>query len=77
MNSGIDTGLIIKIAVTVSAGIVAIASTLLFRMKEDNILEEAGEEMVKQNSGLDIDFTKHSPELGINNKPSKKVKNEK
>lgn len=57
-----DAGLIIKIAVTLLAGIIGIGSVYILKMPYDNSLEEAAEEIIKEQTELNFDLSSDSQE---------------
>lgn len=59
-----DLGLIFKIIIVVVAGTVGIASIFVGKYKgqQDNPIEELAEQVIKNESGVDIDLTPLSPE---------------
>lgn len=54
------TTLIWTIIVTCSAIVIGISSN--YFLKEDNLIEEAAEEVIKEKTGFDIDLTPSSKE---------------
>jgi len=52
----------IKIIITVSALIVGLASYYVFKLPQDNKIEEVAEEIIKEQTGVDIDLTPQSKE---------------
>ena len=53
--------MIIKAALVGIAVVLGIASGFLFK-KDDNVVEEYCEEIVKEETGIDVDLTPGSPE---------------
>jgi len=53
--------LVITIALVAAAVIVGIGSSFLFK-KQDNVVEEYCEEVIKEETGVDVDLTPGSPE---------------
>ena len=62
-----DAGLIILIAIVVVAGVVGVGSKYFFGFKDDNVIEEIAEGVIKDETGVDVDLSPSSPE--IKNKP--------
>lgn len=54
--------LIIKIVLVVGAAAAGYAAHYLPGWKQDNVVEEACEEVIKQETGADVDLTPESPE---------------
>lgn len=50
-----------------AAGALAVgwATTRIFRMKDDNLIEEAAEEVIRRRTGLNIDITPNSRERRV------------
>lgn len=58
----INLGFLAKAALIAGALGLGLASTWYFKMKDDNSLEECSEEVIKQQTGYDIDLTPLSSE---------------
>lgn len=54
--------LIAKICIVAGSVIVGIASTIIFKLKKDNPVEEIAEEVIKEKTGMSIDLSPNSPE---------------
>ena len=54
--------LLLKIVLIVSSIIVGIGSVYVFKQKPDNIVEEISEQVIKDQTGLDVDLSPSSPE---------------
>lgn len=52
-----DINLLWKVVVVVAALIVGIGSSYIFKMKQDNVIEEMAEEVVRQQTDIDLDMT--------------------
>ncbi len=52
----------IKVVIILAAIVVGVASRYIPGYKDDNVVEEASEQVVKEESGFDLDFTPGSPE---------------
>lgn len=59
-----DFGTVALIIIGVAA-IVGVASTKFMKMEDDNAIEEASEEMIRHQSGFDIDLSPGSPESKV------------
>lgn len=57
-----ETSLMIKIGVIVGVLILGLGSRFIFKMREDNAVEEVCEEVIQQQSGIDIDLSPLSQE---------------
>ena len=52
-----------KLAIIAAAASLGYGVTLFFpKVKEDNVVEEAMEEIIKQQTGIDVDLTPNSKE---------------
>lgn len=54
----------IAISLCIVAAAVGIGSKYIFSGQEDNPIEEAAEELIKKQTGLDVDLSPSSPEKG-------------
>lgn len=54
--------MIVKIAVVAIAAAIGIGYTYFFRQPHDNPIEEEAEQVIKQQTGVDVDLTPTSPE---------------
>lgn len=54
--------LIVKICIITGSIMVGLASTLIFKLKKDNPIEEVAEEIIKDETGADIDLSPSTPE---------------
>lgn len=52
----------VLLIVVISAAAIGILSTKLFKMKDDNLIEEASEAAIEQVTGYDVDLTPESAE---------------
>jgi hypothetical protein len=68
-----DAGLIIIITVVLVAGVVAVGSKYFFGMKDDNLIEEMSESVIKEATGVDVDLSPSSPENINRDRKSKKI----
>lgn len=57
-----DTSLLIKIGITVAAALVGLGYTFLGKQPQDNAVEEASEQIIKQETGVDVDLSPMSEE---------------
>lgn len=57
-----DSALIIKICFIVAVAFIGLASTYVFKFKKDNSVEELAEEVIKKETGLNIDLSPESAE---------------
>jgi len=64
-----NSSLLLKVAIVLGAVIIGIISTYVFKLKKDNPAEEIAEEVIKQETGIDIDL---SPESSEKSQPSEK-----
>ena len=48
---------ILKAAIIISCAIIGIATTALFKMAPDNPIEEICEQVIKVETGIDVDLT--------------------
>jgi len=65
---------ILNIVIIVGALVAGIGSTLYFKMKKDNPVEEIAEEVIKQKTGFDIDLSPGTPEKSKKDKKDKDKK---
>lgn len=49
--------LIAKIIIITGSVIIGVASTLIFKLKKDNPVEQVAEEVIKEETGVSIDLT--------------------
>lgn len=54
--------LLLKACIVASAIMAGVASTLFFKLKNDNTVEEVAEQVIKDETGVDVDLTPGSPE---------------
>lgn len=52
-----DLSILFKALILAAAFLVGIGSTLIFKMKNDNPVEQVAEAVIKEETGLDIDLT--------------------
>ena len=52
-----ETSLFLKLGIVALATIVGLASTWVFKMKQDNIVEEVAEEVIKKETGITVELT--------------------
>jgi len=52
----------VQVAVAALAAAIGLSSTYIFKMGDDNQVEEAAEQVIKNETGHDIDLTPKSPE---------------
>ena len=52
----------IKILLVVAAASAGIGSKFIFKMKDDNAVEEMAEGVIKQETGYDVDLSPETPE---------------
>ena len=52
----------ICVIVIAAAAIIGVASSKMMHMKEDNAIEEVAEEVIKKQTGLDVDLSPESKE---------------
>ena len=57
----------LKAVVIVVSAIIGVGSTLVLKMKHDNPVEETTEQIIQNETGLDIDLTPTSPEKPVQN----------
>lgn len=57
-----DISLLWKIGIVVSAAAAGIAYTYLGKQPHDNPVEEAAEQVIKNETGVDVDLSPTSPE---------------
>lgn len=58
-----DLGIVWKMIIVVSAIVIGVGSRFVWkRLKHDNPIEEIAEEVIRKETGLDIDLTPTSPE---------------
>ncbi len=55
-------GAIIKIVLLAGAIIVGIGSVAFFKLKKDNIVEEIAEDIIEDQTGIEIDLSPDTPE---------------
>lgn len=55
-----DIGLLFKGIIVAGAIIVGLSTTWICKMKKDNTIEQIAEEVIKEESGLDIDLSQGS-----------------
>jgi len=51
-----------SIALVVIAVSIGVSSTIIFKMKKDNKIEEIAEEIIKKETGIDVDLSPNSKE---------------
>lgn len=61
---------IIQVAILAVAFFAGFSSHFLFKNKQDSLIEEAAEAVIKHQTGMDIDFTPDSQETATTLKPS-------
>ena len=54
--------LYVKLLILAGAVLAGLGSVYVFKMKPDNPIEETAEEVIKKESGIDVDLTPDSPE---------------
>jgi hypothetical protein len=54
--------LYVNILIVAGAIAAGLSSVYIFKMKQDNPIEEKAEEIIKNKTGVDIDLTPQSPE---------------
>lgn len=57
-----DISLIIKACIVGSALLTGLASTFIFKLKNDNPVEQIAEEVIKDETGITIDLTPEEKE---------------
>ncbi len=57
-----DMNIVFKAVIVAAALLVGLGSTYIFKMKQDNVIEEMAEEVIKEETNIDIDMTPTSKE---------------
>ena len=66
-----DVSLIIIFAIVVVVGGIAVGSKYYFGLKDDNIVEEISEDVIREATGVDVDLSPSSPEVQTRQNPRK------
>jgi hypothetical protein len=52
-----DLNILYKALIVAAALVVGLGSTYIFKMKQDNLIEEIAEDMIKEQTNVDLDMT--------------------